>query len=131
MTRKLGHFADDSIGLLKSLTELPIFEKHLKDFCLATNMLENKNGREILPLGLIATTAENRTRQHPTNNTRPPSLRPKGRKQKNETVIYLGIPHGNVKNFDSFLITKYTKAKAKFASAKSIHQLTISINGTR
>eukprot|EP00965_Chrysotila_dentata_P231762 6198549-Pleurochrysis_carterae.AAC.9 len=37
MTRKLGHFADDSIRFLESLTELPRFERHLKNLCLATN----------------------------------------------------------------------------------------------
>eukprot|EP00965_Chrysotila_dentata_P099452 3288008-Pleurochrysis_carterae.AAC.1 len=124
MTRKLGHFADDSIAFLKNLTELPLFEKHLKNFCLATNMQENKDKREILPLGSTSTQSELSRQTYITDNRTPPQ-QPIGWKNINETVISLGIPHGNVTNFDDFLTTKYTQAKAKLASAKSIHQLTI------
>eukprot|EP00965_Chrysotila_dentata_P049710 1648667-Pleurochrysis_carterae.AAC.1 len=124
MTRKLGHFADDSIAFLKSLTELPLFENHLKNFCLATNMLENKDKREILPLGITATKSETLIQRH-IREGKPPPTQPTGWKNRNDTVISLGIPHGNVKNFDPFLLAKYAQAKAKLASAKSIHQLPI------
>eukprot|EP00965_Chrysotila_dentata_P231763 6198549-Pleurochrysis_carterae.AAC.10 len=87
-------------------------------------MLENKDKREILPLGLTATLAETKIQQH-LNEGKSPPIQPNGWKNKNETVISLGIPHGNIKNFDTFLLTKYTQAKAKLAAAKSIHQLTL------
>eukprot|EP00965_Chrysotila_dentata_P169885 5607716-Pleurochrysis_carterae.AAC.1 len=92
LTRKLGHFADDSIAFLKNLTELPLFEKHLKNFCLATNMKENKDKREILPLGSTALQSELTIQKH-TSEGRPPPSQPIGWKNINETVISLGIPH--------------------------------------
>eukprot|EP00965_Chrysotila_dentata_P034234 1139961-Pleurochrysis_carterae.AAC.1 len=87
-------------------------------------MLENKDKREILPLGSTATQSE-LTRQTCITEGRTPPQNPTGWKNANETIISLEIPHGNIINFDDFLTAKYTQAKAKLASAKSIHQLTI------
>eukprot|EP00965_Chrysotila_dentata_P073909 2441032-Pleurochrysis_carterae.AAC.4 len=87
-------------------------------------MLENKDKREILPLGLTATLSETRIQQH-LREGKPPPIQPIGWKNKKETIISLGIPHGNVRNHDPFLLARYSNAKAKLASAKSVHQLTI------
>eukprot|EP00965_Chrysotila_dentata_P082345 2717927-Pleurochrysis_carterae.AAC.2 len=87
-------------------------------------MQENKGKRDILPLGSTATKSE-LTMQTCLTNGRTPPQHPTGWKNPNETIISLRILHGNTTNFDDFLITKYTQAKAKLASAKSIHQLTI------
>eukprot|EP00965_Chrysotila_dentata_P179118 5915146-Pleurochrysis_carterae.AAC.1 len=56
MHSKIRHFADDTIGTLKSEHELVHFQQYINTFCAATNMLENSSKRDILPLGKLAST---------------------------------------------------------------------------
>eukprot|EP00965_Chrysotila_dentata_P017139 569119-Pleurochrysis_carterae.AAC.1 len=87
-------------------------------------MLENQDKREILPLGKTAMEARRRADTSHQLDTSPPE-NPRGWIPWGNTVISLGIPHGNNTNFNEFLKNKYAVAKAKLAKARSIQLMTI------
>eukprot|EP00965_Chrysotila_dentata_P046923 1557576-Pleurochrysis_carterae.AAC.1 len=85
-------------------------------------MLENKDKREMLPLGRTAIESDQVMANTDTNEA---ANVPQGWKKRGETVLSLGIPHGNTPNFYNFLKSKYIKAKSVLARAKSVRSLTI------
>ena len=47
----ISHFADDTFGMLKNIDQFQTWDALCEIFYDATNMKENKNKREILPVG--------------------------------------------------------------------------------
>eukprot|EP00965_Chrysotila_dentata_P081160 2679090-Pleurochrysis_carterae.AAC.3 len=125
MPSKIRHFADDTISTLRNENELEYFQEHIHTLCAATNMLENKGKRDILPLGKTATS-------DPTSRLTPLAVNPDTGAtytpnwvERNNTLISLGIPIGNTPNMNAFLKAKYKGAKTALAKTYSIASVSL------
>ena len=109
---KISHFADDTIGFLKSIGMLARFENHIKTFCEATNMKENVAKRDYIGIGSLGhiPTTDMEGAQCVWSDSKNRFTNP-GWTEPGDFLISLGIPIGNSFDVFSFLKGKYTKAK--------------------
>ena len=113
---KILHFADDTMIALRNPKQKARVEKHINTFCLATNMRENADKREHLPLGTYAN--KRGSFFDPTDDWEPI---PPG-----SWATHLGIPIGNNLNQVDFLRTVYQRAKSSLARARGVPQMSLS-----